>query len=111
MKKYTLIALLGALALAGCTSEVGVSPSSKYADKPVQYIAEYDDTYYGFHNNSFPECTDAFEGVVFYTPVSSKVYVCAEGYWIFMRQISPNSDELRNAVPYISVGGKVYEKI
>lgn len=111
MKKYTLISFLGALALLGCTSDVGVDPSSKYADRPAQYIIDYDDSYYGYHNTPLPDCTDEFEGVVVYTPNSSKVYACVEGYWVFMRQISPNSDEARNAVPYISVGGKVYEKI
>ena len=75
--------------------DVGYYPSEEYGKRPVQYV-------FGgaCKEKFFPDCDRLMDGTVVYKFGASIVYVCIEGYWTYMRQVSPESEEVVNAVCY-----------
>ena len=98
MMRNILFAIL-MLALLGCTMDVGYYPSVnyenllKYENSPVQYV-------WGgvCGQDALLACDKLMEGVVVYRYQFSSVVACVDDTWTVMRQIPPESEEVKNAV-------------
>lgn len=104
MRGKLVLLALASFVLYACTVDLGYDPSSRYDDKPVEYIVKCGRVHCSstHSDDNVPKCTKDLEGAIFFIEDQEAAYACIDGQWTEKRKMTLQQAEREGAKEYDS---------